>query len=262
MPEIEVSEFRPGMPAPDLHDVEVVSRHARNSSGRDFVVGDIHGMFAHLRALLARVEFDVRADRLFSVGDLVDRGPDSLAALEWLDADWFHACRGNHEQFAIDSEDAGQLEVWVRYNGGDWWLDLDDEQRVAIRERFRVLPVAMEVETDSGAVGIVHADVPPLISWDQFMKLLEARDRDATFYALWSRNRVTGGCTTLPVRGAVDRVYCGHTPTRSTVQIDNVHYIDTGAVYCLDGYEDARLTIVEIHPDRHREFAIYTNETV
>ena len=48
-------------------------------------------------------------------------------------------------------------------------------------------------------------------------------------------------------------------PTRSTVVVDNVHYIDTGAVYCNEGYQDARLTLVEIQPGPHREFAVYTN---
>jgi len=46
-----------------------------NREGRDFVVGDIHGMFGHLRMLLKQVSFDAEVDRLFSVGDLVDRCP-------------------------------------------------------------------------------------------------------------------------------------------------------------------------------------------
>ena len=50
------------------------------------------------------------------------------------------------------------------------------------------------------------------------MDLLEARDRDAALYAMWSRNRISGMCTSLPVTGSVQRVYCGHTPTRETVQ--------------------------------------------
>ena len=63
-----------------------------------------------------------------------------------------------------------------------------------------------------------------------------------------------------PISTMVRRVYCGHTPTRETVQIDNVYYIDTGAAYSFDGYEDARLTMVEIQPDCHREYAINTHE--
>ena len=59
-------------------------RYPRNRTGRDFVVGDVHGMFSALRELLAVAGFDDRRDRLFSVGDLIDRGPDSRGSLDWL----------------------------------------------------------------------------------------------------------------------------------------------------------------------------------
>jgi serine/threonine protein phosphatase 1 len=257
---MDVSEFRDGLPTPAISDARAVLRFPLNEHGRDFVVGDIHGMFKHLIKLLADAGFDGETDRLFSVGDLVDRGPDSNRALEWLDEPWFHACRGNHEQFAIDSADPEQLDVWVNYNGGEWWMALGVEEQEVFRTRFKELPMALEVETRWGRVGIVHADVPPLLPWERFMDLLEARDRDAALYAMWSRNRISGMCTSLPVTGGVQRVYCGHTPTRETVQIDNVYYIDTGAAYSFDGYEEARLTMVEIQPDRHREYCISTHE--
>lgn len=260
MTDIKVSEYRDGLPTPEIAESEAVLRFPLNETGRDFVVGDIHGMFQHLTQLLEKIEFDEAHDRLFSVGDLVDRGPESKNALEWLDKPWFYACRGNHEQFAIDSDDPEQLDVWVNYNGGEWWMDLDIEEKEVFRTRFIQLPMALEVETRWGRVGIVHADVPPLLPWERFMDLLEARDRDAALYAMWSRNRISGMCTSLPVTGGVQRVYCGHTPTRETVQIDNVYYIDTGAAYSYDGYEEARLTLVEIQPDCHQEFSINTHE--
>lgn len=258
--DVKVSEYPEGLPPPDLGDAPLVARYGRNDGGRDFVVGDVHGMFAHLDALLKEVEFDADVDRLFSVGDLVDRGPSSHQALEWLAHPWFHACRGNHEQFAIDSGDPEQLEIWVGFNGGEWWLQLEPHEQERFRERFRRLPLAMEIDTRAGLIGVVHADVPPMLSWERFVDLLEARDQDASFYALWSRNRLQGATTITPVAGAVDRVYCGHTPTRGTVQIDNVWYIDTGAVYSREGFREARLTLIEVHPQPHREFSIDTNE--
>lgn len=48
-----------------------------------WVLGDVHGCFATLEALLARLEVDWDRDRLWLVGDLVNRGPSSLAALRW-----------------------------------------------------------------------------------------------------------------------------------------------------------------------------------
>lgn len=239
-----------------------VSRYTLNNEGRDFIVGDIHGMFSHLRHLLQEVHFKPGCDRLFSVGDLIDRGPESSEALDWLALSWFHACRGNHEQFAIDSVDPEQLDGWVRYNGGEWWLDLNPADQERFREIFARLPMAMEIETNSGNVGIVHADVPVGFTWEQFTALLEAGNPDAEFYALWSRGRIQGVAGTVPIEGHVERVYCGHTPTRGTVSLGNVYFIDTGAAYCYEGFTEAKLTLVEIQPTRHREYTIYTGQSL
>ena len=57
-----------------------IEQVARNRMGRDFVVGDVHGCFRTLERCLRQVRFDRDRDRLFSVGDLVSRGPHSLEA--------------------------------------------------------------------------------------------------------------------------------------------------------------------------------------
>ena len=54
-------------------------------SGRDFVIGDVHGEFPTLEWLLDRVAFAPDRDRLFALGDRVDRGPQSAEALAWLE---------------------------------------------------------------------------------------------------------------------------------------------------------------------------------
>ena len=240
----------------------MVARFARNDEGRDFVVGDIHGMFNHLAAVLTELGFEPGRDRLFSVGDLVDRGPQSRDALEWLNKPWFFACRGNHEQFVIDSEDPELRDDWVESNGGGWWLTINEQERQQFRRTFLNLPLVMEVETNTGMVGIVHADVPPVQRWEQFITLMEAGESNALLYALWSRNRIQSVGSAASAINGVERVYCGHTPTQRTVVVGNVYYIDTGAAYSLEGYEEAALTVVEIQPERHREYNILTAWTL
>jgi len=81
----------------------MVRRFTRNTAGRDLVVGDVHGCFGKLQAALDAVGFNPGAgDRLFSVGDLVDRGPASAEVLDWLAHPWFAAVAGNHEAMALD----------------------------------------------------------------------------------------------------------------------------------------------------------------
>jgi bis(5'-nucleosyl)-tetraphosphatase (symmetrical) len=49
-----------------------------------YAVGDIQGCFDELQGLLAEIRFDPACDRLWLTGDLVNRGPDSLAVLRFV----------------------------------------------------------------------------------------------------------------------------------------------------------------------------------
>ena len=229
-------------------------RFAGNPAGRDFVVGDVHGMFPALRELMARSRFDEERDRLFSVGDLIDRGPRSREALDWLAKPWFHAVRGNHEQLLLDSDDPDTLDLWVRHNGGAWWLDCGPAEREAFRQACAELPIAIEIAASRGRVGVVHADAPRSNSWTEFLSRLESEDERAVEHALWSRERVAGR---LGGRvSGVDLVVCGHTPTTRVVEVENVRFIDTGAVY--RQFAGARLTMIEIEPGWGRETSVPT----
>ena len=53
-----------------------------------WVVGDIHGCFSMLMAKLRQYRFDPWQDLLVSVGDVIDRGPDSLRCLKLLRKRW------------------------------------------------------------------------------------------------------------------------------------------------------------------------------
>jgi serine/threonine protein phosphatase 1 len=68
----------------------LIKKFSRNETGRDLIVGDIHGCFTKLKDKLNEIGFDETKDRLFSTGDLVDRGPESLDVVKWLTKPWFH----------------------------------------------------------------------------------------------------------------------------------------------------------------------------
>jgi bis(5'-nucleosyl)-tetraphosphatase (symmetrical) len=50
----------------------------------NYIVGDIQGCYDPLMRLLDQVKFDQNKDILYCVGDLVNRGPDSLKVLRFL----------------------------------------------------------------------------------------------------------------------------------------------------------------------------------
>lgn len=64
-----------------------------------YAVGDIHGAHDPLTRLLGRIAFDPRRDTLWFVGDLVNRGPDSLATLRFVRSlgDSAITVLGNHD---------------------------------------------------------------------------------------------------------------------------------------------------------------------
>lgn len=210
----------------------LIQRFVRNEHGRDLIVGDIHGCFTRLRSALDVIGFNTNKDRLFSVGDLVDRGPESEMSLDWLDEPWFYAVRGNHEDMAIRWARPG-CEIDARLyaaNGGAWNVGNMPHQRTRFGDAFFALPVAIELETEGGLIGIVHADIPPLTSWYEFVATLEQhksgkKRRDLMEHVLWSRTRIQDGCRD----GVADcrAMVVGHTPLPYPVVLGNVHYIDT-----------------------------------
>lgn len=222
-----------------------VLRLPLNQRGQDYVVGDVHGMDTLLEALLRKLNFNPECDRLLSVGDLVDRGTDSVRALIYLNKPWFHAIRGNHEELLLQHcaapEDDNIWALWMR-NGGDWWQDCDAASRRVLQRWLTKLPLAIEVATAHGPVGIVHADLPAEYDWPGFLQRLQAGDNNAINTALWSRQRAKMWRMVGRVPGVED-VYCGHTIVAQPLSAGNVHFIDTGAYHPAYG----KLTAINIH---------------
>lgn len=180
--------------------------------------------------------FNPVVDRLFCVGDLVDRGPDSDAVLEWLDKPWFYSVKGNHEELTIEwaqqqLHDVDEVAGYMR-NGGVWnFLNPFDAQQ-DLAEAFKALPVAIEVKVGEDndkplKVGIVHADFLGS-DWDAHWRDVQEGLRIVHEPAfLWGRTRIKLNIKT-PVVG-VQWLFCGHTPVQEVKALGNVVYIDTGA---------------------------------
>ncbi|ORC84827.1 putative serine/threonine protein kinase [Trypanosoma theileri] len=66
-------------------------------TGRVVIVGDIHGCLAQLQELLRVVGFNKEKDLLISVGDMVNKGPDSIGVLTLLRSLGVRSVLGNHE---------------------------------------------------------------------------------------------------------------------------------------------------------------------
>jgi serine/threonine protein phosphatase 1 len=200
-----------------------------NADGRDFAVGDIHGHFTRLQWALDEAGFNPAADRLFSVGDLVDRGPESEQALGWLAKPWFFAIQGNHESLAIQHVQRQPLDYRMyKSSGGGWFLELKPDAQEFFAAHFAKMPVALEVQTPSGLIGLVHADCP-LPSWEMLRSTLLGHMPEHSRLeecCQWSRERLQ----LQDVSGIPDlrALIVGHTPLPKPEILGNVFHIDTG----------------------------------
>lgn len=228
-----------------------VMRFDRNVRGRDFVVGDIHGAFDLVIDAMKQARFDPDKDRLFSCGDLIDRGNASHRCVRFLAQPYVFSVRGNHEDMLIElyengSPDPAILQVAARYNGFSWWLDMAEYERQEILDAIRKLPLVIEVETERGTVGLIHADVPVGMEWAEFLSRIENGDPETIHTCLWGRDRLRALDTTGVL--GVGRLFVGHTPQWGGIRkAANVWAVDTGAVFGQIGIKaEGCLTMAEI----------------
>ncbi len=149
---------------------EKIVRLPANRTGRDFVLGDLHGTTDLLRALMEQVAFDPDTDRLFSAGDLVDRGEDSPGGLALLLEPWVHAVIGNHEDMMLDflkprteqkypmASANGLPDHAFLFNGGEAWFG-DYRMPEQVKERLESLPLLIVIGEGSERFHVVHADL-------------------------------------------------------------------------------------------------------
>ncbi|AOY89790.1 bis(5'-nucleosyl)-tetraphosphatase (symmetrical) [Marinobacter salinus] len=131
----------------------------------DYAIGDIQGCYDRLRDVLAKVDFSPSRDRLWVAGDLINRGPASLATLRYIESLGSSAVvvLGNHDLHLLavalgghqtrkkdtlsdilDAPDHNKLIAWLR------------QQHLCIHDSERNLVMA-------------HAGLPHIWSVDRAM---------------------------------------------------------------------------------------------
>lgn len=246
-----------------------------NTLGRDFVVGDIHGCFDRLELLLSAVGFNKLTDRLFSVGDLVDRGPNSLEVLRLIKQPWFHAVMGNHEWMMLEGL-TNSFHLWYQ-NGGNWFFELDEQEQNEVSLELvpyvKRLPWMLTVALPGNKrFHVVHAEIQPIQETTDgdilvdHEELLKYPCMDGPV-ALWGRSHFVGLCSVdltprnlkkhrkrAVLHGAcqwmdsphLSDIYVGHTPMNAPVRFDKLVNLDTFAYGLYKGrYKRCGLTMTE-----------------
>jgi len=215
---------------------------AEDLSGRNmatYAIGDVQGCFRELETLLARVDFVPGRDRLWMVGDLVNRGPQSLEVLRFVKSLGSSAITvlGNHDlhliavasghakthrgdtlQSILQAPDKGELIDWLR------------SQRLAYAEAGYlmvhagilpqwsaddVLRLAGEVEAVLGSaaygefIGKMYGNFPPI--WNDELR---GADRLRVIVNAMTRMRfcMTDGTMEFAEKGGPEKAPAGYLP--------------------------------------------------
>lgn len=232
-----------------------------------YAIGDIQGCFNELMQLLDQVQFS-DADQLWIAGDLVNRGPDSLATLRFLKS------LGPRARIVLGNHDLHLLAVHYgkthlrRGDTLDAILAAPDREELMHWLRHQPLLIA---DRESGYV-MVHAGIPPKWSLKKALKraaeveqVLQGPDAETYFSHMygnepgrwdktlrgWDRLRVitnyftrmrfcdAEGRLDFKAKGGLDTQPEGYLPWFHQPRKANKHTILFGHWAALEGYAEA-----------------------
>lgn len=130
-----------------------------------YVVGDIHGCYQSLIALLDHCELTLK-DQIWCVGDLINRGPDSLKVIEWamLNEHQVKVILGNHELHYL----ACLFGAKTASNDTlDPLLTVSEKDQRDILTWLRSRPLLHESSIKGQHVAMVHAGVNSEWRWSE-----------------------------------------------------------------------------------------------
>lgn len=186
-----------------------------NSKPNTIVIGDIHGCLATLKELVSKI--DITTTNLISVGDLIDRGPDSLGVVKYCIDNNIQVCLGNHELMFIEAmkDFLGPEHPYKRANlhESDWFANggkavfesCSKENLQFMLDYFKSLPIYIKTEH-------IHSDLSVVVSHvclnTYAYDILNADQEDLRKHSasfVWSRTQSVD-------RASFFNIY-GHTPT-------------------------------------------------
>lgn len=126
------------------------------NKSRTIIVGDIHGCIDEFEELVQTLKYNKKSDRLILLGDLIDRGPNSLAVVQKARKMDLECVMGNHEHKFLKWWKSSGTRVDV-YDRNDYYSKFTDED---VNYIFQ-MPTYIKLEDN---IVVVHAGVKPGIS--------------------------------------------------------------------------------------------------
>lgn len=200
-------------------------------SKRTIMISDIHGAIDEFNDLLEKIEYDSNQDRLIILGDLTDRGPDSIGVLRKVRSMGVECIRGNHDQKILKWVNNGKK--FYKDSNQQYYNDLTDDD---IEFIFK-MPLYIELDD----VIIVHAGIRPFIPIDKQkpddLMYLRYTDKSGNTISLKKIDKIgeeAAGAVFWTSFGSFGKnIVYGHHVYMNTIKIDA--FDDGTACYGIDG---------------------------
>ncbi|MEI6884054.1 MAG: metallophosphoesterase [Bacteroidota bacterium] len=197
---------------------------------RSFVIGDIHGNFKPLIELFGKVRFDYKNDRLISLGDLVDRGPEPVRVVdEMMKVRNLVFIMGNHDLWCSEYLKTGFISPdWV-YQGAHTTIKDYEINPQSAKSHLGFFATARLYHIDKQNRLFVHG------GFDSDRPFEEQKGDKRTL--LWNRSLYQDALK-YHEDGRIFKefreIYIGHSPTQlifkdEPARLSNVFMMDTGA---------------------------------
>ncbi len=208
-----------------------------------YIIGDVHGCYDSLQKLLKKIDFQPNQDCLWFVGDVINRGPDSLKTLQFIMSlgDSAKMTLGNHE-FHLLAAYAG-LEKFK--NKTDTLTPILEHKKVKkIINWLRRRPLI--IRDKNLKIAMVHAGVPPQWNIKKAMK---------------KANKVESVLTSKGWKKNIVKHFFGNSPnywSKKLSRWEKIRY--TVNCFARMRYCDANGTLdfdLKMHPDKTPKKSIY-----
>lgn len=155
-----------------------------------YVIGDIHGCDRSFNALLKKINFKPNTDKIYLVGDLINRGPRSVDVLERIldSATAMQSVLGNHDLNFLAAA-AG----FVKIKKNDTFSSiLTTKNPYVFIDYLRQCPLMIKIETEFNQIIIVHAGMHPSWSiedaWRYNLEIMQVfQDKDGKYEQFLAR---------------------------------------------------------------------------
>ena len=199
-----------------------------------FVVGDIHGCFDKLCALMGKIPINYAQDQLIFIGDYIDRGQSSVDVVDYLMGFKKRVpgtlfLKGNHEDMLQNYLDGSDRFTYM-LNGGQRTLD----EYLKRSNNAKAFPIPSEHLEFFNSLHLYYQTEDYIFVHAGLREKVPLESQEKTDL-LWIRDEFIHSDFNFG-----KRVIFGHTPFKEPLLQSNKIGIDTGAVY------GNRLTCVQL----------------